>query len=1391
MATKSILFVLFTLGFPFLIHAASIQEPGIHFEPNVFYLKLFFEIETDVSNFSYSFVEFENDCPEYVPTSCCNKYMKWENSSYPVTCDIVEHYANATFDGLDFCNISDYKSTLLHSASAEQKSACLEQEEAMSLVACFFNSTDECAITCETPEVTDVQFNTYGTTLTISFDQETNFGGYPTGIFDCSELMDFDGVDEVQCKWINSHTLHVGVTGGLTLTVQDTVMLKGGLFAAKNHLSYCGTSHALNQTTLTLVAPTDAASPIVVFGSISQLYDSCVDVTIDASGSMVGCSPTYFWELEDTSMSNTTVLSNFLSNETESSVTIENSILDKGKWYAIRLTVTNCLGKNHSDVANFSLASVSVPSLSIDGGFSHSIYTYNALSLTARGAASDCGGTSCTTALTYDWAIIGFPQLEFSASLNTFTLPSGSLNSSSTYYIRSKVTDCTGAVNDAIVTVTTLSADLVASIAGGSSRTISELYMFKLISTSYDPDGGNINHYWNCTDSTSSPCGMNVTGLNDILVVKAGELEDDDSREPYTVTLVVSAQNDDRTMATSQKIYVESEAVPSISISTTDMKLNPSVDNTITARIDTTDGDVTATWSVGDESSAFMYGNSLNPNVRGPTHKSYSESSFNGLATYNLVLKAGAIDTSGSEYTLVLTAEFDSGASSFATYTFVSNEAPSPGMITVSPEEGYELQTVFEACLTGGVDSDSPLSYSLFYKTNPSSSNLQTIQATSYSNCAEGFYLPEGNIYIIGYVTDFLGAESEIISDKVEVSVSAYSVANLTNIVSNAIDSAFVDGDYDLIASTLSALTSAIVDDSIDCDGASASLCQSYNRANCSETANTCGECLDGYEGYDGDANSQCVSTEGCSVNGEVDGDETDVDCGGSDCAPCELGSDCSADSDCESNNCYDGECIEQPKSCPTSQGLECNGYGTCYYKHKQSGKEKTASWCGASNPLCVAYCVCDATYTGESCDMTDAEVQAALDALNLVFEQVSTVLDTLGDDISSNDIDTYASILSSSSGDAELFDESTAASSLSVLSAIIPSADAEVVISETAAASMLGAISNLFDFIFLNSGERRLMSLAHRHLLTDTETTLASSSLKLCRNLVSGTEEGFVTDIVEDQIQLTYGSYYGADLCAFIDQAQSDSQADAGLALSGVKFCDDLVDDQIYELCTMTFFSTDLPDSTISSVYLIDADEREDDDRRLTSEENIIKIAFYEEIEWEEETTLSDSGSCPTTTEYGTDTACGGYTVSCSDDYSAYQLECVSNSTYPSCLSYDNVTDTYETCTTLNYTSLAVFCDCGTSSGQFIAESVKVIGGTPTVTYTEQTDSDSETDTASETDTDTDGADDTSTDSTDLGELTVGPTVSIQLNQGSDGVKLRFANWNSLLLLPLLILLL
>ncbi len=60
--------------------------------------------------------------------------------------------------------------------------------------------------------------------------------------------------------------------------------------------------------------------------------------------------------------------------------------------------------------------------------------------------------------------------------------------------------------------------------------------------------------------------------------------------------------------------------------------------------------------------------------------------------------------------------------------------------------------------------------------------------------------------------------------------------------------------------------------------------------------------------------------------DGEMSGEQTDVDCGGPNCDPCDIGQNCQSDDDCLSGDCDDGVCVPGP-----CDNIECNDDQTCY----------------------------------------------------------------------------------------------------------------------------------------------------------------------------------------------------------------------------------------------------------------------------------------------------------------------------------------------------------------------------------------------------------------------------------------------------------------------------
>ena len=101
----------------------------------------------------------------------------------------------------------------------------------------------------------------------------------------------------------------------------------------------------------------------------------------------------------------------------------------------------------------------------------------------------------------------------------------------------------------------------------------------------------------------------------------------------------------------------------------------------------------------------------------------------------------------------------------------------------------------------------------------------------------------------------------------------------------------------------------------VDCGGADCGPCQ--DGSSCLNDADcSSGQCID----------QRCISC----ADGERNGAETDIDCGGDICAPCEADSTCAQASDCSSGRCRDGTCTLESCSDGVLNGgegdIDCGG---------------------------------------------------------------------------------------------------------------------------------------------------------------------------------------------------------------------------------------------------------------------------------------------------------------------------------------------------------------------------------------------------------------------------------------------------------------------------------
>ncbi len=122
--------------------------------------------------------------------------------------------------------------------------------------------------------------------------------------------------------------------------------------------------------------------------------------------------------------------------------------------------------------------------------------------------------------------------------------------------------------------------------------------------------------------------------------------------------------------------------------------------------------------------------------------------------------------------------------------------------------------------------------------------------------------------------------------------------------------------------------------------------CEACSEAKTGQASGTCAPILLGE-----DPDNECANAGGCGVNNECrcqdgvkNGDETDVDCGGTTCPGCGGGKKCSESSDCSQTSvqaCVDGICCN---SLCTASCYVCNPMGQCV--HVPAGMPDPNNYC-------------------------------------------------------------------------------------------------------------------------------------------------------------------------------------------------------------------------------------------------------------------------------------------------------------------------------------------------------------------------------------------------------------------------------------------------------------
>ena len=328
------------------------------------------------------------------------------------------------------------------------------------------------------PRLSAARFNVVGSQILLIFDQET------TGVdtLACEAAIDTARLGaSPKCTWIAPGTLVVALGSGAAILPDETVTFLGaGIRSANNASAPAGNSSA------TLERPARTETPKLLLFGPSEI-GSCDSATLRVSAA----SPrplTFRWGSSDASLDAN------LTAEVSPSLSLLGARLQPQVAYQITVQGVTFLG-TASDVALHSLTVLDgapPPLLSIAMPATPPLRT-NTLWVSAIAKYSACAEDT-TASLAYSWAVSrGGVYAEDSVVLTAtgaeMQVPASTLLPGETYHVRLLGVLTSGASASASRIFTVARSSLLASIAGGATRTVSRTGTLTLdASNSADPD---------------------------------------------------------------------------------------------------------------------------------------------------------------------------------------------------------------------------------------------------------------------------------------------------------------------------------------------------------------------------------------------------------------------------------------------------------------------------------------------------------------------------------------------------------------------------------------------------------------------------------------------------------------------------------------------------------------------------------------------------------------------------------------------------------------------------------------------------------------------------------------------------------------------------------------
>jgi len=958
------------------------------------------------------------------------------------------------------------------------------------------------------PVLQTAVFSSDGTNVELTFDSLTNRNGsIAANQFVCSQLLEFVNSSIAICSWLDSSHISIYPGPDSQLTVASSIGLKGATlksFCTTSAFS-CGSWTFAAPSTVAIQTPTSPLVPTVTL-STPTLIGSCADLTIDLSNSIGSGGRSWKSLLFKVSGSdpNASAIESFLNEAYSISppTPVPSELLTVGFTYYISAQLCNFIdGCGTSAEFAVTVVSFSAPTTSIKGTGTRTIIRKSSLLLNSDAYIIDCGGSGRVKSfanLVYQWSVSvdGVQQFGMTSNsqditkfgLSKYTLATGvlytiQLSVYSTVSQKATVAAVGVFVEPGTIQAVIAGGSIQSAQRGGSSLSLDASASFD---EDEDPAGAlstSLSYVWTCAQSApvfSDTCGvLFVEGAtSSVLIVQAEDVgESSLSTVVVTVSDVLTARFAQATVVV-ETIDADQPVVSITSSRTGVAKLNVNSLLSFSGTIAAGQSGV-AQWTVSD-SAISLSSVALTPVFS--TYTKPNSSSIDITSTTFLALPRNVLPTRAT-LVFTLTAVLVSGVSSSSSLTVVTNGAPIPGQLTAVPPTGYSMNSSFMLTASSWTDEDAPITYEFSYVDGGSGTRM-TIQSKSETSFGSST-LPAGlssNAHLVQCVVivyDSLDASARA-SRNVEVNELVLSTSDLSALIAQQLSSG--SGNADVTKQVISTGTSVL--NMVNCSLAPS--CSALYRSECGQTAHTCGSCVGGYVGDDGDANSKCVVS---SVTTGTFRRRLVTAC--VDSTDCDIWSHC---------NMSMSSCVRSTKACP---GFDCSGHGVCSFEDVITGE--TLSACNQGDLDCIAVCSCHDNYALSDCSLTAAEL---LDKQNMRAELLKQLSGLVGaENPEAVNIESWSNSLSSITQPVGEITSDSGVTIASLAATIVENApDAETAASVLVAVNTLAGLSSVAvnstnDTHSGSSSRRRLAtsdadSVATLVSLLDSYTKLVSADM-------------------------------------------------------------------------------------------------------------------------------------------------------------------------------------------------------------------------------------------------------------------------------------------------------